>query len=88
MGKYEEQLRQLIRDEMAGFMENHKFEVEMPQSTSEPQPKKCVGPNCNHTVSPKETYCKDCLTCPECGTVNKAEDRYCDECNEEFEPLK
>lgn len=87
MGKYEEQLRQLIKDEMAGFMENHKFEIEMPQQPQQPQAKKCVGKNCKATVSPKETYCKDCLECPQCGTTTEPEDRYCETCNTELEDV-
>ena len=84
MGKYEEQLRQLIRDEMAGFMENHKFEIEMPKQPTQPQPKKCVGKDCNHTVKQNETYCEDCLTCGNCGELTSPEDRYCPECNTEL----
>ena len=80
----EEEIARVVRK----VLENYKFEVEMPQQQQQPQPKKCVGKNCNATVSPKETYCKDCLTCPQCGTINKPEDRYCEECNEEFTPLE
>lgn len=83
----EEEIARVVRK----VLENYTFEVETPQHTQQPQqpqPKKCVGPNCNHTVKPNEKYCPECLSCPECGTINKPEEQYCEECNAEFTPLE